>query len=201
MLHRYQKWPDRFRLTPLNTDKHAAQLFALFHGEGKEFVWDYLRDGPFPSVDRYKEHIETFQCRPDVLPFVVEDVSSGCPVGKLLAIRVDPGDEPAEIAYVVFSPDVHGSGAAIASVCMLADHVFFRLGKTSCRWRCDKRNIKSARFAEKMGFALENEICSDFQVKGHLRDTLVFSLSRDVWLANRFTLISLQRNAVATRLG
>ena len=189
MQSRSKNWSGRFRLVPLDAMQHAARLYPLFHGEGADFVWNYLRDGPFPSLDRYEEHIKTFQHRSDVLPFVVEDVSKKSLVGKLLVIRVTPDSSSAEIAYVIFSPDVHGSGAAIAAVGGLADHIFFTLGKTICHWRCDKLNARSVRFAEKMGFALEREIISDFQTKGRLRDTLVFSQSRNAWLDNRLKLM------------
>lgn len=186
---RSQNWADRFLLVPLDAKQHAARLYPLFHGESTDFVWDYLRDGPFPSLDRYEEHIKTFQHRPDVLPFVVEDASKRSLVGKLMVIRLAPDTSSVEIAYVLFSPDVHGSGASIAAVGRLADHIFLTLEKTTCHWKCDKLNSRSARFAEKMGFSLENEIISDFQTKGRVRNTLVFSQSRNTWLDNRLELM------------
>lgn len=187
-----RKWPDRFLLTSLDAKQHGAQLYSLFHGNGAESVWSYLRDGPFPSLDQYAEHIDTFQHRPDILPFVVEDVSRGILVGKLMVIKVTPDTEWVEIAYVAFSPAVHGTGAAIVAVGLLADHIFLTLGKAGCRWKCDKRNVRSLRFAEKMGFSLEREIVSDFQMKGALRDTLVFSQTKDAWPVNRLAILNSQ---------
>jgi RimJ/RimL family protein N-acetyltransferase len=183
-----QRWGARFQLATLDARRHAARLYPLFHGVGAEFVWDYLRDGPFPSLKGYQDHLEVFQRRADVLAFVVKDVSKGSLVGKLLLIKVAPETSAVEIAYVLFAPDVHGSGAAMAAVGALADHVFLTLGKTACHWKCDKLNGRSASFAAKMGFSLISEISADFRTKGRLRDTLEFAQSRDEWLVKRRSL-------------
>ena len=50
-------------------------------------------------------------------------------------------------------------------------------------WRCDTRNIASARVAEKNGLTLEGTLRSDtFDVAGERRDTHIYAMLRDEWL-------------------
>jgi RimJ/RimL family protein N-acetyltransferase len=194
-------WGGCLRLSRLNAVQHAPLLYPLFHGENAEFVWDYLRDGPFLRFDHYQQHLAAFEDRLDVLALVVEDISLSRVVGKLLVIKMSPRAAAVEIAYVLFSPSVHGSGVAAAAVGTLLDYIFFSLRIPDCRWKCDKLNVRSARFAKKAGFVFEQEIISDFATKGRQRDTLVFLQSLKSWSNNRTTLIKTLRYPTVDTIG
>ncbi|WP_137134325.1 GNAT family protein [Rhizobium sp. FKY42] len=170
-------------LLPLESSRDGPHLYPLFHGNGREEIWSYLRDGPFRTVDEYVRHLDSFAGRHDLLAFVVRDATCAKPVGMSLIIRISERSESVEIAYALFAPDVHGKGVAFAAVQALLKCVFQDLRKTCCVWRCDSMNAKSAGLARKLGFRQTEEIKGDFVVKGRLRDSLVFQMQAQDWQA------------------
>jgi RimJ/RimL family protein N-acetyltransferase len=48
-------------------------------------------------------------------------------------------------------------------------------------WRCDTRNVASARVAEKAGMQLEGCLRGDLPIEGGRRDTLLFGALRSEW--------------------
>ena len=71
--------------------------------------------------------------------------------------------------------------AATEAVFLLAAHAFEGLGNRRLEWKCDARNVRSRRAAERFGFTYEGTFRQDQIVKGRNRDTAWFSLLDGEW--------------------
>ena len=182
-MRRLETADGTFELMQLEGSRDGPHLYPLFHADGGQEVWTYLRDGPFRTMDEYVRHLDGFAGRHGPLAFVVREAASARPVGMSLIIHISDRTESVEIAYVLFAPDVHGKGVAFAAVQALLEYVFQDLGKMLCIWKCDSLNAKSAGLARKLGFRQTEEIKGDFVVKGRLRDSLVFQMQAQDWQA------------------
>jgi RimJ/RimL family protein N-acetyltransferase len=76
-----------------------------------------------------------------------------------------------------------GQGLGTRVLRALLEWGFREWGWERLEWRCDTRNIASARVAEKNGLTREGTLRSDaFDVEGKRRDTHIYAMLRDEWL-------------------
>lgn len=74
-----------------------------------------------------------------------------------------------------------GMGYITEAVDVLTNYCIDNFDANRIEIRCDPRNVKSIRIAEKLNFTLEAQLRSDMiDSKGTLRDTLVFSKVRGI---------------------
>ena len=184
-------WPDRndtsetlhgtgFDLVPLQPGLHGAALHGLFADAA---TWQYLRDGPFATEALYTAHLHDFLHNTAFAAYVIKDTASGNLLGKMSLLHPEPACRGLEIGYVVFAGPAKGGGVGKAAVTLLIDAAFTRFGCDVLKWRCDARNIASAKLAEKLGFAHRQTILKHMIVKGVERDTLCFDLPKAHWRA------------------
>lgn len=182
-------WPDKalvkqeiggteVNLVPLVPVVHAKALLALFTKAEK---WTYLRDGPFLNLPAYTEHLKNFQLQTAVAAYVITERRTGDILGKVSLLHANVASKSIEIGYCVFGDRLIGHPSGRQAIGLLLDVVFERFGCNLCEWRCDVRNIASAKFAKKFSFRQTEILENHMVVKGHYRDTLVFQLKRRDW--------------------
>lgn len=77
-----------------------------------------------------------------------------------------------------------GSGLGTRALAALLEWGFTEWPWRRLVWRCDTRNLASARVAEKNGLIREGTLRSDeFDVEGQRRDTHIYAILRDEWVA------------------
>ncbi|WP_166416719.1 GNAT family N-acetyltransferase [Cochlodiniinecator piscidefendens] len=169
-------------LVPLSPDLHAETLFDLFL---EEKTWIHLRDGPFKSVEDYQVHLEQYLLVTAFAGFVIQENRTGDVLGKMSLLHADPVRNRVEIGYVVFGAQAKGTYLGKQALAVLIDTVFATYGFEVCEWRCNARNIPSAKLASKFCFEQTAEIQNHMVVKGAMRDTKIFELNREKWNAQR----------------
>ena len=82
--------------------------------------------------------------------------------------------------------DQAGRGLGTRVLAMMLDWGFSAWPWQRLIWQCDTRNLASARVAEKCGLAREALFRSDaLDVEGQRRDTYLYAILRDEWLARQ----------------
>ncbi|KKK19916.1 hypothetical protein AOCH_002524 [Aspergillus ochraceoroseus] len=168
--------------------KHANDLFPLIGGDEPTHtsLWDYMGDGPFPSLHGFRDAIASKSASKD--PFYLaaidqrEDApSKGKAIGYLSLMRITPDQLAIEVGNVMFSPTLQRTTGATEAIYLLARHAFQDLGYRRLEWKCHALNAGSQRAARRLGFTFEGVFRHHMVVKGRNRDTTWFSLLRDEW--------------------
>ena len=123
---------------------------------------------------------------PDALPFVLEvngEVMGGTRLGAL-----SQANRAAEIGWTFLSPALHGTGANRRMKLTLLTYAFEGLwdglGCVRLQIRTDARNVRSQRAIEKLGAVREGVLRSHMiTASGYLRDTVMYSITREEWAA------------------
>ncbi len=141
---------------------------------------------PVPSVQDSEEYCRQayakFLARSE-LPFQLFLKESGEFVGGSGLQNVKWEVPSFEIGYWCRSAQ-QGRGYISEAVRGLTKFGFETLGAQRIAIRCDARNIRSRRVAERAGYKLEGRLRNDeVAVNGELRNTLVFALIADDWSA------------------
>lgn len=96
---------------------------------------------------------------------------------------IEPGN--AEIGMWIAASHA-GQGLGTRVLHALIDWGFGDWGWERLEWRCDTRNVASARVAEKNGLLLEGTLRSQaFDVQGQRRDTHIYAILRDDWVRRK----------------
>ena len=147
---------------------------------------------PWASPDYSVEEAERF-CRTSLARYLLaEDFTLGIfsPDGRRLlggsGYHLREGDlttRNAEIGMWIRA-DAAGQGLGTRVLVTLLRWGFDVWPWRRLSWRCDARNLASARVAAKGGLQKEGLLRSDFPLEdGTRRDTLIFSAIRDEWLS------------------
>lgn len=171
------------RLEPLNADAHAEALYQGSHGAGKEDLWRYLFDGPFPDCQAFNAHIERFAAQDDQLFFAIVEQASGLAVGYASYLRIEPLHRCIEVGNILYTPQLQQTAGATEAMYLLARHVFNDLGYRRYEWKCNALNAPSRRAAERLGFTFEGIFRQHLIVKGRNRDTAWYSMLDSEWPA------------------
>ncbi|KAG4074665.1 hypothetical protein HA402_004536 [Bradysia odoriphaga] len=145
------------RLEPLNTNKHADDLYAAFsHDDGR--LWTYMPEGPFPNIEEFREFIEA-EVGNDFQDFAVVDLATVKPVGMIALKRPDPQNGVVEGGRAVFSPLLQQSILSSEAQFLLASYVFDHLGYRRYKWCCGSHNVAARKAVERIGFKLDGVFC------------------------------------------
>jgi RimJ/RimL family protein N-acetyltransferase len=98
-------------------------------------------------------------------------------------MRIAPEHRVLEVGFVVMAPWAQRSILATEAHYLLARHVFEDLGYRRYEWKCDDRNLRSRKAAERLGFIYEGVFRAHMIVKGHNRDTAWFAIVDADWPA------------------
>ncbi|ADZ90672.1 GNAT family N-acetyltransferase [Marinomonas mediterranea] len=168
-------------LRPMQPQYHAKPLYEILLTQQSLFLWDYLRDGPFDSVDHYCSHLLQLSRQASHGAYIIEDRRNQSILGKLCLLHFDSDAKSLELAYIVFGAKARGTYLGKEAAFLAINSVFEIHDCRICCWRCDSRNIASIKFAQKFGFEQISIISNHMVVRGEVRDTLCFELTRDNW--------------------
>lgn len=172
------------RLEPLDAARHGDDLWPALQGPDPA-LWDYLRYGPFTTRAAFDAWLAANTASRDPQFYAVVDQSSGRALGLLAYLRITPQEGCIEIGHIAFGAALQRTPGATEAVYLLARNAFDSLGYRRLEWKCDARNARSRRAAERFGFAYEGLFRQHMIVKGENRDSAWYSIIDGEWPACR----------------
>jgi RimJ/RimL family protein N-acetyltransferase len=172
---------DRVVLEPLDARVHAAALFAAGHDDADERLWEFLPYGPFADERELEGWLATAAASGDPLFYAIVPRASGQAAGVASYLRMTPEHGVIEIGHLWFGAALQRTPAATEAVFLLARHAFDDLGHRRLEWKCDARNERSRRAAERFGFTFEGVFRQHQIVKGRNRDTAWYAMLDGDW--------------------
>jgi RimJ/RimL family protein N-acetyltransferase len=166
------------RLEPLDVDVHSAALYEAY--AGNDSGWTYLAYGPFPTLEGYREWVESVYAGSDPLFFAILD--HGKPVGVASYMRITPSAGSIEVGHLNFSPRLQRSPAATEAMYLMMKTAF-QLGYRRYEWKCDALNAPSRAAAQRLGLSYEGTFRQAAVYKGRNRDTAWFTVIDTEWPA------------------
>ena len=179
--HRQELRGRYVRLVPLDAKAHAAALYAATHGPGHDKrLWDFMFMGPFARESEFAAWLQACARSPEPLFFAIVDKKLG-PAGLASFMRINPGHGVIEIGNIFFAASLQRTRGATEAIYLLLRHAFDKLGYRRVEWKCDARNLRSRRAAERFGFRPEGIFRQHMVIKGQSRDTAWFALIDRDW--------------------
>ena len=172
------------RLEPLDAARHGDDLWQELQGPDPA-LWDYLPYGPFAERAAFDAWLAGHADGRDPQCYAVVEQTGGRALGLLAYLRITPKDGCIEIGHIAFGAALQRTPGASEAVFLLARHAFGELGYRRLEWKCNARNARSMRAAERFGFSYEGLFRQHMIVKGENRDTAWFSIIDDEWPACR----------------
>jgi RimJ/RimL family protein N-acetyltransferase len=169
------------RLAPLDPVAHADSLYEGSHGDGREELWRYLFDGPFPDRSAFDAYLRQKAASEDPLFFAIIDKRTGLAVGHAAYLRITPAHRVIEVGGILFTPLLQKTPGATEAMYLMARHAFEDLGNRRYEWKCDARNAPSRSAALRLGFQFEGIFRQHMIVKGQNRDTAWFAMLDSDW--------------------
>ena len=114
------------------------------------------------------------------LPFTVLD-AEGNISGVTRFLRMSEGHRRVEIGGTLYAPRVQRTGLNTEAKYMLLGHAFDVLGANCVQIRTDFLNHASRRAIERLGARLDGVLRGHLILKGHLRDSAVYSILAHEW--------------------
>ncbi|MGH2346784.1 MAG: GNAT family N-acetyltransferase [Chloroflexota bacterium] len=171
------------RLEPVDPEAQAQALFTAARDSRDPALWDYMSVGPFSDESDFRSWLKTTAASRDPLAFAVIDQTTGQPEGMACYSRITPTHGVIEIGGIWFGPTLQRTRQATEAIYLLARHVFEDLGFRRLEWKCDARNERSRRAAERFGFRYEGVFAQHMVIKGRNRDTAWFAMLDRDWPA------------------
>lgn len=172
------------RLEPLDAARHGDDLWQELQGPDPA-LWDYLPYGPFTERANFDAWLAGNADSRDPQFYAVVEQASGLTLGLLSYLRITPKDGCIELGHVAFGGAMQRTPGATEAVFLLAQNAFDTLGYRRFEWKCNARNARSMRAAERFGFRYEGLFRQHMIVKGENRDTAWFSIIDGEWPACR----------------
>lgn len=172
------------RLEALDPARHGDDLWRALQGPDPA-LWDYLPYGPFDQRAAFDAWLDGHAASRDPLFYTVIERTGGRALGLLSYLRIAPKDGCIEIGHIAFGAPMQRTPGATEAVWLLARHAFDDLGYRRLEWKCNARNARSMRAAERFGFVHEGLFRQHMVVKGENRDSAWFSIIDGEWPTRR----------------
>ena len=171
----------RVSLEPLDSEEHAAALFDAAQGaEPDPDLWLYLPYGPFADEAAFTDWVRANSASADPLYFAVVP-AGGSAAGQASYMRIDAAVGVIEIGHIWLGTTLQRTPAATEAIYLLARHVFDDLGYRRLEWKCNARNERSRRAAERFGFTYEGTFRNARVDRDRHRDTAWYSIINCEW--------------------
>ncbi|MEM9231513.1 MAG: GNAT family protein [Pseudomonadota bacterium] len=164
-------------LTPLRV-ADAEPLYKVNRTDHR--IWDYLFDGPFDSVDAYRDWVVAASAGRDPYYYAIRNLRTDRLGGVASYLRINPGAGSIEVGNINFSPSLQRTPAATEAMVLMMRWAF-DAGYRRYEWKCNALNLPSRRAAQRLGFSFEGIHRQALIVKGHSRDTAWFSILDTEW--------------------
>lgn len=170
------------RLEPLDAARHGDDLWHALQGAHSDpALWDYLPYGPFLERAPFDAWLAANQANSDPLFFAVRDNATQRVLGLLSFLRIALNDGCIEIGHIAFGRAMQRSPASTEAIWLLMSQAMDSLGNRRLEWKCNARNQRSLRAAERLGFVQEGLFRQHAVIKGQNRDTAWFSIIDSEW--------------------
>lgn len=169
-------------LEPLDTVRHAADLYAANALDAEGRNWTYLPYGPFASLSSYSSWLDQYSVTSDPLFFAIVDHVTGKAVGVASFMRIDPANGSIEVGHLNFSPLMQRTPVATEAMHLMMKEVF-ALGYRRYEWKCNALNSPSRSAAQRLGFSFEGIFRQTAITKGRNRDTAWYAMIDKEWPA------------------
>ncbi|HYC35165.1 MAG TPA: GNAT family protein [Usitatibacter sp.] len=178
-------------LSPLTLEGRHATLVPLARAHAPALA-EAVRDGELwrhwytwiPAPERMAAEIERrldTQAKGTMLPFTVLD-AAGVPVGMTTYMNVDAAHKRLEIGSTWYAKRVQRTALNTECKLMLLAHAFEDRESIAVEFRTHRFNLQSRRGIERLGAQLDGILRShQRQPDGTLRDTCVYSITREEW--------------------
>jgi RimJ/RimL family protein N-acetyltransferase len=173
------------KLVPLDPEAHGEALYENSHGEGRELLWRYLFDGPYPNRPAFDVRLRQMASSRDPLFFSILDQPLENPVGYASYMRIEPAHRCIEVGSILFTPPLQRTPGATEAMYLMARHAFEDLGYRRYEWKCNSLNEPSRRAASRLGFTFEGIFRQHMIVKGRNRDTAWYAMLDSDWPARK----------------
>lgn len=174
------------RLEPLDARRHGDELWHALQGPDSDpNLWDYLPYGPFAERGAFDAWLQGRQATHDPLFFTVIDNATAGAAGLLAFLRIVADDGCIEIGHIAFGRAMQRSPASTEAIWLLMSLAMDDLGNRRLEWKCNARNQRSRRAAERLGFTQEGVFRQHAVIKGQNRDTAWFSIIDGEWPQRR----------------
>lgn len=181
-------WPEKVtvkgeycRLEPLDSDKHALELFEAYKKSENDGIWTYISIGPFTEFKSYRDFLSDLADSANEVHYAIVSNTTGRAVGTFCLMRIDRENGVVEVGFVVFSPELQKTTMATEAHYLLMKHVFDVLKYRRFEWKCNSLNVPSRRAAIRLGFQYEGTFRQVAVSKGRNRDTQWFSVIDKEW--------------------
>jgi RimJ/RimL family protein N-acetyltransferase len=175
----------RVRLEPIDPEVHAQSLYALSHGPGMAWLWDYMAHGPFADLADFTGWLEGCAATADPLSFAVIDLQGERAAGMASYMNIVPADGRIEVGQIWYAPPIQRTPLPTEAMFLMFTRVFDELGYRRLEWKCNDLNEPSKQAARRLGFTYEGTFRQHMIVKGRNRDTAWFSMLDSEWPAVR----------------
>jgi len=168
------------RLEPLDSEKHAQQLFESNSEKGGERNWTYLPYGPFNTVSDYSDWLRSIEGLPDPVFFTIIRKEDERAVGVASYLRINPNEGSIEVGHINFSPCLQRTAEATETMFLMMQWAF-NSGYRRYEWKCNAKNVKSRKAAQRLGLSYEGVFRQASISKGQNRDTAWFAAIDKEW--------------------
>jgi RimJ/RimL family protein N-acetyltransferase len=169
------------RLEPVDSDRHATELFAAYMEAADSRDWTYLFIERPATLDAFRAYLTNLQNSVDPLHFTIVETQSNKPAGTAALMRIEPAHGCIEVGSITFAPRLKKTRAATESMYLLMRRAFDELGYRRYEWKCDSRNAPSRAAALRYGFTFEGIFRRAIVYKGRSRDTAWYSIIHEEW--------------------
>jgi RimJ/RimL family protein N-acetyltransferase len=169
------------RVEPIDSKRHAAELFAANRLDREGRNWTYLGAGPFDRLEDYRAWLDQAAAGDDPLFHAIIDGETGRATGVASYLRIEPAMGVIEVGHINYAPPLQQKAAATEAMYLMMRRVFDELGYRRYEWKCDSLNAPSRAAAERLGFRYEGLFRQAVVYKERNRDTCWFSIIDSEW--------------------
>jgi RimJ/RimL family protein N-acetyltransferase len=170
---------------PLDTHRHAAELFEANAEDREGRNWTYYSYGPFATLDDYRRWVDGSCADATRLFHAILEQHSGKAVGVAAYANIQPAYGTIEVGALNFSPRLQRRPEATEAMYLMMRRVFDELGYRRYEWKCDSLNLPSRAAAARLGFCYEGLFRQAMITRGNNRDTAWFAIIDRDWPALR----------------
>jgi RimJ/RimL family protein N-acetyltransferase len=181
------------RLVPLDLERDVEPLYTVSNGQpvqlgGREIdaydadavIWRYMLAGPFSNRNEFADYLRVQVGASNGLCLCVFDTNTNQQVGVVNYMTNVPEHLKIELGSIWYSPLVQRTAANTEATYLMMRHAF-ELGYRRVEWKCNDRNERSRRAAQRMGFQFEGIQEAHVIIKGRNRDTAWFRVLDREW--------------------
>jgi RimJ/RimL family protein N-acetyltransferase len=169
-------------LVPMNPADHAADLYQASHGSEEALgIWDYLADGPWPTVEAYAAALRGQTAMHDRIYLAIRPSGSSAFCGQASFMDMEARNGVIEIGHIWFGLELRRTRAATEALYLMIRHAMDDLGYRRMQWRCNAQNMRSRGAAKRLGFRFEGIFFNHLIYKGKNRDTAWYSILDVEW--------------------